>query len=202
MEIVLATKNRNKVKEISEKLKIPGLTILTLDNFRNFPEVIEDRSTLEGNAIKKTSEVSSRTKHMALADDTGLEVDCLKGAPGVYSSRFAGAGCTYKDNNIKLLKLLLNIPQGKRGALFRTIIAIKIPGKKPVIVEGRCRGAISLKVKGEKGFGYDPVFIPSGYKKTYAEMSLSFKNRISQRGKALDKAKKVLLRLIKREIKM
>lgn len=196
MEIVIATHNRNKIKEVSEKLKIPGLNILTLDNFRNFPEVIEDRSTLEGNAEKKACEVNSRTKHISLADDTGLEVDFLKGAPGIYSARFAGEGCTYQDNNIKLLKLLDGIPQSKRGALFRTVIAIKIPGKKTIIVEGGCRGIIALKNRGKKGFGYDPIFIPSSYKKTYAEMSLSFKNRISHRGKALEKAKKVLMKLI------
>jgi len=197
LEIVLATRNRNKVKEISEKLKIPELSILNLDNFKNFPEVIEDRRTLEGNAVKKASEISSRTKHITLADDTGLEVDILNGAPGVYSARFAGEGCTYQDNNIKLLKLLSNAPKSKRGALFRTVVAIKVPGKKAITVEGRCRGRIDVKLSGTKGFGYDPVFIPSGYKKSYAGMSLSFKNKISHRGKALDKAKKLLLKLMK-----
>ncbi|OGF48485.1 MAG: non-canonical purine NTP pyrophosphatase, RdgB/HAM1 family [Candidatus Firestonebacteria bacterium RIFOXYC2_FULL_39_67] len=197
MEIVLATRNRNKIREISKKLKTFGLKFLTLDNFRNFPEVIENKDTLEENAVKKASEISSCTGHISLSDDTGLEVDYLKGAPGVYSARFAGEGCSYQDNNIKLLKLLSNVPLSKRGALFRTVIVIKIPGKKPVILEGRCRGKISFAINGKKGFGYDSIFIPSGYKKTYSEMSLSSKNRISHRGKALDKVKKVLVRLIK-----
>ena len=196
MEIVIATHNRNKVKEISSKLKIPGIKFFTLDNFKDFPEVIEDKSTLKGNAVKKACEVNTSTNYISLADDTGLEVDYLKGAPGVYSARFAGAGCTYQDNNMKLLKLLENIPANKRGALFKTVIAIKVHGKDPLIVEGRCRGRIALKLRGRKGFGYDPLFIPSGYRKTYAEMSLSFKNRISHRGKALDKVKKVLVNLI------
>jgi XTP/dITP diphosphohydrolase len=199
LEIVLATRNRNKIIEISRKLKIPGLKIRTLSSFRNIPEIIEDRPTLEGNATKKAIEVSRRTKHISLADDTGLEVDYLKGAPGIYSARFAGKGCTYKDNNIKLLKLLSDVPMSKRGALFRTVMAIKIPGKTPVIVEGFCRGKIAFRLQGDKGFGYDAVFIPNGYKKNYAQMSLFFKNRISHRGKALDKAKEILIGLLKQK---
>ncbi len=198
MEIVLATRNKNKIKEISRALKIPGLNILTMDNFRNIPEVIEDRRTLKENALKKASEVNSRTGHISLSDDSGLEVDFLKGAPGVYSARFAGEGCTYQDNNNKLLRSLDGVPQSKRGALFRTVIVIKVPGREPVVVEGRCRGKIAFKNKGSRGFGYDPIFIPSNYKKTYAEMSLSYKNRISHRGKALEKAKRVLLSLMKK----
>jgi len=199
VEIVLATRNRGKVKEISKKLKIPGLKMLTLDDFKNIPEVVEDKNTLEGNASKKACEVHERTKYISLADDTGLEVDFLKGAPGVYSARFAGTGCTYLDNNLKLLKLMAKAPASKRGALFRTVIAVKLPGEKPVILQGVCRGKIALNLRGKKGFGYDPIFIPAGYKKTYGEMALTLKNRISHRGKALEKAKKYLLKLINKQ---
>lgn len=198
MEIVLATRNRNKIKEITRKMKIPGVKYLTLDDFGEFPEVIENKKTLYGNAGKKAVEVRKFTKIISIADDTGLEVEYLRGAPGVFSARFAGKACTYLDNNKKLLRLLKNVPSNKRSALFRTVIAVSIPGKKTLFVEGACKGTIAFEMKGRKGFGYDPVFIPAGHKITYAQMPLTFKNRISHRGKALEKTKKVLLRLIKR----
>jgi len=197
LEIVLATRNRNKIKEISAKLKDSGIKILTLDDYKAFPEVIENRKTIEGNAAKKAFEVGKFTKKLSIADDTGLEVDYLKGAPGVYSARFAGKGCNYLDNNIKLLKLLQGVKGKERSAKFRTVIAIALPGGKILFTEGVCKGIIAEKMSGRKGFGYDPLFIPLGYKKTYAQMSLANKNRISHRGKALDKAKKILLKLIK-----
>ena len=199
MEVVLATRNRNKIREIEEKINIPALKFLTLDDFEKFPEVVEDKPTIKGNAAKKAREVGKFTKKISIADDTGLEVDFLKGAPGVYSARFAGEGCSYLDNNKKLLKLLKGVEDKNRKARFITVIAISDGGKKPVLVKGVCSGKISAELKGAKGFGYDPVFIPSDHNKSYAEMSLALKNKISHRGKALDKAKWLLLRLIKRQ---
>lgn len=197
MKIVLATKNRDKIREIRKILKDIPIEILTLDNFKNFPNVEEDGKTVEENAIKKSKEISKFTKMIALADDTALEVKYLKGKPGVYSSRFAGVECSYEDNNKKLLRLLSGVPENKRSAVFRTVIAITTPDGKVRCVEGRCYGRISDKILGKNGFGYDPVFIPKGFKKTFAQMKPSMKNKISHRAKALIKAKKLLKSILK-----
>lgn len=192
MEIVLATKNKDKIKEIKKILKGFPIKILSLNDFKNFPNVKENGKTIEENAIKKAKIISKFTNKIALADDTGLEVEYLKGKPGVYSSRFAGFRCSYDDNNKKLLNLLLGIPKFRRNAVFRTIIAIAKPNEKVKYVEGKCFGRISEKKLGKNGFGYDPVFIPNGFKKTFAQMEPSMKNKISHRAKALVKVKGVL----------
>jgi XTP/dITP diphosphohydrolase len=191
-EIVLATRNKHKVEEIANILKGCPVKILSLDNFKDVPDVIEDKPTLKGNAVKKAKSVAICLKKWALADDTGLEVEYLKGEPGVYSARFAGPGCTYDDNNRKLLGLLKGVPKSKRRAQFRCVIALSDAKGRTKTVEGNICGYICRKAKGKKGFGYDPIFFVPGYKKTFAQLRMRDKNKISHRGKALNKARELI----------
>ncbi|MEA3485233.1 MAG: XTP/dITP diphosphatase [Candidatus Aerophobetes bacterium] len=195
MEVVLATKNLDKIKEVKEILKGSGIKIFTLKDFPNFPLIMEDKPTLKENALKKARAIAKFTEKIALADDSGLEVEVLKGAPGVFSSRFAGENATYEDNNRKLLSLLKGIPPEKRGATFRCVIAISDPQGDEKVAEGSCKGKIIEENKGDSGFGYDPLFQPEGFTKTFAQMSLEEKNQTSHRARALKKAKEALKQL-------
>ena len=185
-KLVLATNNQHKVIEIKNILDGLNIDILTLESFPDIPEVIEDGATIEVNAEKKALEIYNATGIMTLADDTGLEVEYLDGAPGVYSSRFAGENVTYEMNNQKLLEMLHDIPWEKRQAKFRCVMAIIKEGNVNLL-EGNCTGYILNEKRGEKGFGYDPVFYVPEYEQTFAEMPMSLKNTISHRGKALKK---------------
>jgi XTP/dITP diphosphohydrolase len=190
MEIVLATRNKKKIEEIKRITADLPISILSLDNFPDCPETVEDRDTFEGNAIKKAVEVCTCTGKPALADDSGLEVDALGGAPGVYSARYAGnegGGNNDVRNYEKLLFELKNVPDKKRGARFVCCMAIAFPDGSAKTFFGYVEGRIGHEPKGETGFGYDPVFIPKNYKKTFAEMSGDEKDRLSHRGKALMK---------------
>ncbi|HEX3011765.1 MAG TPA: XTP/dITP diphosphatase, partial [Syntrophomonadaceae bacterium] len=162
--------------------------IVTLDDIEPLPEVEEDGVTFEANAIKKASINASLSGLVTLADDSGLVVDALDGKPGVYSARFAGEHANDEKNNQKLLALLNNIPEEQRTARFKCVIAICAPGGKTATVEGSCEGKIAIKPSGQQGFGYDPLFIPEGWEKSFAMLSGEEKNRISHRGKALQKA--------------
>ena len=195
MKIVLATRNRDKVNEIRDLLIDLEVQILTLNDFPEVPEIIEDRETLEQNAYKKAKTVFDATGILSVADDTGLEVDALNGQPGVYSSRFAGEQATYDDNVNKLLQEMENVPDDQRSAIFRTVISI-VGENINELVEGRCKGIIVRHKKGNGGFGYDPVFYVPEYRRTFAEMPLSLKNQISHRGQALQKAIKILKQII------
>jgi len=190
-EIVLATRNHDKVIEIRAAFAGMPIQILSLDNFPQAPEVVEDRDTLEANAIKKALEIHRHTNLPAVADDTGLMVGALNGAPGVYSSRFAGPGATYFDNVQKLLRMMEGVPLTQRSAEFRTVIALAVNGE-TYIVDGRCPGQITLAPRGNRGFGYDPVFLVPELNKTFAEMALAEKNEISHRGRALAKFRKLV----------
>jgi XTP/dITP diphosphohydrolase len=192
MQIVLATNNRGKLEEIKHFFKSLDIDFLCLDDFKNFPNVVEDGKTLEENAIKKAKQVSLFTKLPALSDDTGLEVDFLNGAPGVYSARFAGENVTYDDNNQKLIEMLKDIPLEKRTAIFKTVVTFFIDEKKYFCVEGICQGLILDDYRGNNGFGYDPIFFVPEKNKTFAEMNLDEKNQISHRSRALEKMKNVL----------
>ncbi len=192
MEVVLATRNVDKIDEIKDILKDVRLKILTFKDFPNFPYVKEVGSTLKENALLKARSISRFTKKITLADDSGLEVKALKGAPGVFSSRFAGPGAKYEDNNRKLFFSLRGVPDEKRGALFRCVVVLIDPQGKEEVVEGICKGKIISEMRGEAGFGYDPLFQPEGFDKTFAELSPKEKNQISHRAKALFKAKMIL----------
>jgi len=192
MELVVATRNKDKLREIKALLKGLSVEVFSLDSFECVPEVIEDKKTFKGNAVKKAVQVSKFLKKIAMADDSGLEVEYLNGAPGVYSARFSGRGATYKSNNEKLLRLLAKAPVKKRKASFKCVIAVADKGRVIGIAEGVCSGTICLEPKGENGFGYDPVFVPDEYKKTFAQMSASQKNKISHRSQALSGAKSII----------
>jgi XTP/dITP diphosphohydrolase len=196
MKLVLATRNRHKVAELSRMLADLGLELLSCRDFPDLPEVVEDGATLRENAVKKALEVSRATGVAALADDTGLEVEKLGGAPGVFSARYAGPDATYDDNNRKLLKELAGVPASGRRATFRCVVALVVPGQDAVTAEGRTGGTILDRPRGQGGFGYDPVFLPDGHELTYAEMAGGEKNAVSHRGKALRAARELLVALL------
>ena len=194
--VVLATRNQHKVEEIQALLADVSMTFLSLADFPDLPEVIEDGTTCQENAVKKARETAAGTGHWALADDTGLEVDALGGRPGVYAARYAGEGATYDDNCKKLLKELQDIPVEQRGARFLTVMALSDPEGQTETVEGQLQGQIAEEFYGSQGFGYDPVFYVPDAHKTLAEMTLEEKNELSHRGQALRLAKDLLNRRI------
>ena len=196
MKLVLATRNVHKIEELSMMLSDLNVEILSFRDFPDLPEVVEDGETLEDNAIKKAREVSQATGLTALADDTGLEVAALGGAPGVVSARYAGEACSYEDNNKKLLAELEAVPNKERGAAFRCVIAIATPGGEVATAEGRTDGVILRKPRGGEGFGYDPIFLPKGYARSYAEMLQDEKNAVSHRGRALEAARELIERMV------
>jgi XTP/dITP diphosphohydrolase len=189
MEIVLATRNKKKIEEIRRITADLPITVLSLDNFPDCPETVEDKDTFEGNAIKKAMEIFQCTGKAALADDSGLEVDALGGAPGVYSARYAGEDGEGNDvrNYQKLLAELKDVPEEKRDARFVCCMAFVLPDGSVKTFLGYAKGRIGWEPRGPGGFGYDPVFVPEGHKKTFSEMSGDEKDRLSHRGKALEK---------------
>ena len=159
--------------------------ILSLRDLPYLPPIVEDGSTFWENAFKKARIVAQYTDRLTIADDSGLEVDYLKGDPGVRSARFAGENASDAENNRKLLQCLKGIPLSQRGATFRCVIAVVDPQGRELAVEGTCSGVIGEQERGSQGFGYDPLFILPQLGKTLAEFPLDEKNRISHRGKAL-----------------
>jgi len=193
-QLILATNNKDKIFEISKILEGLDIEILNAGDFDDFPDVEETGKTLMENAALKVKSVCQRYRLPCLADDTGLEVDYLNGEPGVMSARFAGEGCSYADNNKKLLKLLEGVPSEKRSARFKTIIAFSNSVGEIHTVEGVLEGAIGTEQKGDYGFGYDPVFIVADRGIRLAEMPPEEKNRISHRGRALEKIRPIILK--------
>ena len=185
MKMVLATKNKNKVKEVSEFLAPHGIEVVSLHEFPDLPEIEEYGETFKDNAIIKATEACMFTGIMALADDSGLEVDCLEGLPGVYSSRFAGEDKDDLANNKKLLELLEGVPAEQRTARFKCVMALATTDCFVYTAEGTCEGVIAEQPRGEGGFGYDPLFYLPEYGKTFAELDLETKNKISHRSRAL-----------------
>ena len=186
MKLVIATRNAHKLEEIRSIFDFKGLEVFSAFDFPEIPDVIEDGDSLEANAIKKAVEIAKATNCWAMADDSGLEVSALGGAPGIYSARYAGEHCSYSDNNDKLLLELSD--KEDRSARFRTIVALSDPEGNVKTVAGECPGVIIEKLRGTNGFGYDPLFTPEGYTETFAELSSEVKNRISHRARALQKA--------------
>lgn len=182
--LVLASRNKHKIQELRSVLTPLGIELKSTYDFPNLEEVVEDRETLQGNALKKARYVNQQTGLPSLSDDTGLEVDALDGRPGVYSARYAGENASYQDNVQKLLEELSGIDSGNRKARFRTVIAL-VSGDETQTFEGVCRGKILDEQRGSGGFGYDPVFQPEQYKKTFAELDINTKNKIGHRGKAM-----------------
>jgi len=207
-KIVLATKNLNKKREIEEIIRLKdiypvkspevslggaakplfnGVRFLSLADYPSFPEIEEDGKDFRENAIKKALATANFTQELALADDSGLEVEVLKGEPGIHSARFAGEKKDDRANIKKLLELLKGVPQEKRQAKFRCVIALAKPGRVIKVAEGVCKGFITFEPKGNFGFGYDPVFFLPSYNKTFAELDPQIKNQISHRAKAIEK---------------
>ncbi len=193
MKIVIATGNKNKLKEIKNKFSIiEDLEILSLADFRDPPEVIEDGNTFEENAMKKAREISLFTGLPALSDDSGLVVDALDGKPGVFSARYGGIDSNDEQKSRLILEEMKGVPDNRRNARFVCVIAIAFGDEKIDTAEGICEGVIGHELKGENGFGYDPIFFLPEMNKTMAEISITEKNKISHRAKALDKAQKIL----------
>jgi len=199
MDIVLATRNRKKVEEIRRITAGLPITVLSLEDFPGCPETIEDQPTFEGNATKKASEVARFAGKPALSDDSGLEVDALGGAPGVYSARYAPDAESGNDprNYLKLLKDLGSARDDRRTARFVCCIALAFPDGPVRTFSGYAEGRIGPEPRGKEGFGYDPVFLPKGYDRTFAEMGPQEKDSLSHRGKALDKLAEFLRNFLK-----
>ncbi|MDD5449972.1 MAG: XTP/dITP diphosphatase [Candidatus Omnitrophica bacterium] len=191
-ELVVATTNKKKKKELVALLKGLNVKILGLDDFKGAPKVREDKKTFKENAIKKAVVLSRFTGRLTLAEDSGLEVSALGGLPGVRSARFAGPSKNDAANIRRLLKMLKGIPFSKRKARFTCFAAIAENGRLIKAVSASVRGVIALEPRGESGFGYDPVFYYPPFKKAFGEVSASRKNKVSHRSRALTKIKKIL----------
>ena len=189
--ILLATKNPGKVIEITSILAGLPVKITSLLELPDVPDVVEDGETLEENALKKASEVYERLRLPTIADDSGLEVYALGMKPGVLSARYAGEHVSYAENNLKLLRELSHVKAEGRKARFRCIAAF-VAGEFVRTAEGACAGSITERAQGDGGFGYDPIFIPDGYDRTFAQLSIEIKNRISHRALAFRQMKDIL----------
>lgn len=197
MEIVLATRNCGKIKEIKNFLKDMDISVQSLLDLSGIPEVEEKGKDYRENARIKAETTAAITGKIAMADDSGLEVHALKGRPGKDSARFINKNAGDDEKNRAILELLRDVPLEERGARFCCVVAIAEPEGNVFFSEGYCEGVISKDIRGRKGFGYDPIFFLPKYKKTFAEMDRSLKNKISHRGIALRKAKEILAALIK-----
>ncbi|HSF66676.1 MAG TPA: XTP/dITP diphosphatase [Nitrospiraceae bacterium] len=191
-DLVLATRNRHKAAELVALLGDLHITIRTLDEFPDAPDVVEDGDTCESNAVKKAQAIAEFTGLPAVADDTGLEVDALGGRPGVFAARYAGEHATYEDNCRKLLQELTGVPRERRTARFLTVAAIALPSDGMQVARGTLDGLIADEARGTLGFGYDPVFLIPELGKTLAQMSADQKNMISHRAKAFAKIREIL----------
>ncbi len=185
MKLLVATGNQGKLKEIRRLLEGSGVEVLGLDQLENPPEVVEDGATFEANARKKAVEMAAFSGHLTLADDSGLVVDALGGAPGVLSARYAGAQGDDAANNAKLLQALADTADEQRRAAFHCVMALAWPDGRCQTFAGKVSGLIMRGERGDGGFGYDPLFMVPEYGKTMAELPLDIKNRISHRGNAL-----------------
>jgi len=183
MKIVFATNNKHKLEEVKDLLP-KEIEVLTLNEIKCYEDIEETEETLEGNAKIKSDHVKLHYGYDCFADDTGLEVEALNGEPGVYSARYAGENATFDDNVQKMLKAMSGFKN--RKARFRTVISLILNGEQ-LFFEGICDGHIEASCSGEKGFGYDPIFKPLGFDKTFAEMDMETKGRISHRGLAVQK---------------
>ena len=192
MKIVIATSNQNKLRELKDLLKGLDVHILSLMDFPDCPPVVEDGESFVENALKKAQAICAYTGLLTIADDSGLEVDCLGGRPGIFSARYAGEGSDDRKNYEKLLQGIEGVALENRGARFRCVLAIAAPSGKQRIVEGEYRGCIIAKPRGENGFGYDPVFLDTISGLTFAEMTPDQKNQISHRARALQELVKIL----------
>jgi len=187
-DLVIATKNKGKLREIQALVEGLGVNVMSLEDFPDAPDVVEDGKTFRENALKKAVAINEYTGKPALADDSGLEVDALGGEPGIFSARYSGEGADDLKNNELLLRKLKGVQDGKRGAQFTCFMALVgaaefgVPDK---VVRGVVRGNITHEMQGPRGFGYDPLFYYTRAKKTFAQMEPEEKNMVSHRARAL-----------------
>ncbi|MBW2557569.1 MAG: XTP/dITP diphosphatase [Deltaproteobacteria bacterium] len=196
-KIVFASKNGGKIKELKALLEGMNVNLFSLSDYPDAPDIIEDGNTFLENALKKARVISEYTSGTIIADDSGLEVDYLEGAPGIYSARYSGTGATDERNVLKLLEELENVPTEKRGAAFKCALVLYRPDGTFETFEGKLEGKITTEQAGSEGFGYDPVFIVPEYGKTVAQLDPETKNRISHRAIAFAKLKKSLQKQVR-----
>ena len=188
MQIVLASRNRKKILEMSDLLAPHGIDVLSAQDFENAPEPVEDGQTFAENAAKKAAEIARHVRRWTIGEDSGLRVDALGGAPGVYSARFAGEPSDDERNNAKLVSELQNVPDEERGAEYVCHVAVADPqGDLRLQVEATCRGKIGREPRGTHGFGYDPYFLIPEYHRTFAELGPVVKRHISHRARAFER---------------
>jgi XTP/dITP diphosphohydrolase len=196
IEVVLGTRNHGKIAEFRSLFKGMSIRILSFFDFPNVPEIKEDGKTFKENAEKKAKAIAKATNKIAIAEDSGLEVDYLEGEPGVRSARFTGENANDRDNTRRVLKLLVGVPWEKRTAKFVCIMCLAAPHGETLCAEGICKGRLSFEMRGTHGFGYDPIFIPDGQTLTMAEMDPRLKNKISHRADAMRRFRDLLKQMV------
>ncbi|MFH0917724.1 MAG: RdgB/HAM1 family non-canonical purine NTP pyrophosphatase [Candidatus Omnitrophota bacterium] len=199
-QLVVATKNKKKLSEIKDILKGMPLKFLSLDAYKNVPPVVENGKTFQENAIKKAVKLARFTGQLCLGEDSGLCVDALGGKPGIYSARFSGSDKSDIKNNLKLLKLLKDASVAERKAHYVCAVALADKGGLIGVVRGDCPGIIAFEPQGSAGFGYDPLFYISKYKKTFAQLGEKVKHKMSHRYHALKKAKRIIEKYIEKQV--
>lgn len=197
-ELVVATKNKKKLEEIKEILDGVGCNIGSLADYEKLPRIVENGKTFKANAVKKAVKIARWTGKLSLGEDSGLCIEALCGAPGVYSSSFSGRNKSDIQNNLKVLRLLKDVPLNKRNAYYVCAAALADKNGLIGVVEGKCGGLIGFEQKGSFGFGYDPLFIIPKYKKTFAQLGAKIKHKISHRYHALKKARKTIQKYIEK----
>jgi XTP/dITP diphosphohydrolase len=198
MELVVATKNKKKLLEIKEIWKRLKVKLFSLEGYSDTPVIIENGKSFKENAAIKAKRIARFTGKPAIGEDSGICIDVLGGKPGIYSARFAGRSKNDFKNNAKVLRLMQGLPAGKRKAHYVCAVALADKSGLIGVVEGRCFGRIAFAPAGSRGFGYDPVFIPRGYKLTFAELGENLKHKISHRFRALKKAEDIVQKYIER----
>lgn len=198
LRLVVASRNRGKLREIADLLAPHGIAVVGIDSFPNVPEVIEDGTSFAENAAKKASEPARQLSEWVLGEDSGLEVDALGGAPGIYSARYSGVGATDESNNVKLMHELEAVPSERRGARYVCNVALADPsGAIRLQLEATCHGRITMDARGTNGFGYDPYFLIPEYHRTFGELAPCVKRHLSHRGRAFERLIPQLVRLLK-----
>ncbi len=206
IQLVVATRNKKKLSEIKEILRGINLDLFSLDSYKDAPQVLENGRSFQENAVKKAVKLARFTGKFCLGEDSGLCVDALDGAPGIYSARFSGPTCRVgRDksdlkNNLKLLNLLKSLPLAKRKAHYVCAVALADKNGLLAALEGSCSGLIALEAKGSAGFGYDPLFYIPKYKKTFAQLGEKIKHKMSHRYHALKKARRVIEKYIEKQV--
>lgn len=184
MEVVLGTANPGKIAEIIQIMSGMDIRFITKDQMESWPHIIESGNTYLDNALIKAHALREFSGKAVIADDSGIEIDALDGAPGVRSARFAGPQATDEQNNLRMAHLLKDVPPGRRGARYRCVAVLVTTEGEEISAEGTCEGTIAMVPKGTNGFGYDPWFIPEGESKSFGVLSAEFKDGISHRGQA------------------